>query len=74
MPRNEQLIRQHKLDPALVKQYALEHCGVRSLRQATREQVAGFVQLLNERVLSDREALVAELKRFATESTSKEAA
>jgi hypothetical protein len=71
-----QLIRQHKLDPAKVKQYALEHCAVQSLRQATREQVAGFVQLLNERVTTDRESLLADLQRFPVNEvrTSKEAA
>jgi hypothetical protein len=59
-----QLIRQHQLDPSLVKQYALEHCRVKNLRQATREQVASFVKLLAERVAADRGALVADLQRF----------
>jgi hypothetical protein len=73
-----QLIRQHQLDPALVKQYALEHCRVKNLRQATREQVASFVKLLAERVTADRETLVADLQRFVIsskdESNHKEAA
>jgi hypothetical protein len=74
-----QLIRQHQLDPALVKQYALEHCEVKNLRQATREQVAGFVKLLGERAVTDRDALVADLQRFVIsnqkdESNQKEAA
>jgi hypothetical protein len=74
-----QLIRQHQLDPALIKQYALEHCGVKSLRQATREQVASFVKLLADRVAADREALLADLQRFVInnskgESDHKEAA
>jgi hypothetical protein len=59
-----QLIRQHQLDPALVKQYALEHCGVKNLRQATREQVSSFVKLLGERVVTNHEALVTDLQRF----------
>jgi hypothetical protein len=59
-----QLIRQHQLDSALVKQYALQHCGVKTLRQATREQVASLVKLLGERAAADRGALVADLQRF----------
>ena len=74
-----QLIRQHQLDSALVKQYALQHCGVKTLRQATREQVASFVKLLGERAAADREGLVADLQRFVInnskgESDHKEAA
>jgi len=68
-----QLIRQHKLDPALVKQYALEYCGVKTLRQASREQVASFLQLLQSRVAEDHESLAKDLVRF-TIRTSKEAA
>jgi hypothetical protein len=32
-----QLIRQHKLDPELVKAYAVDFCGTKTLRDATRE-------------------------------------
>jgi hypothetical protein len=67
-----QLIRQHQLDPTVVKQYALEHCGVKSLRQATREQVASFVKLLAERAVADREALVADLQQFVISSSKDE--
>src|ERR1022692_3297744 len=34
-----QLIRQHQLDPTLVKTYATDFCGAKALREATREQV-----------------------------------
>ena len=37
------LIRQHQLDPTLVKSYATDFCGVKTLRDATREQVENFV-------------------------------
>ena len=67
-----QLIRQHQLDPNLVKQYALEHCGVKSLRQATREQVAGFVKLLGERAVTDRDALIADLQQFVINNSKDE--
>jgi hypothetical protein len=33
------IIRQHQLDPNLVKAYATDFCGVKTLREATREQV-----------------------------------
>jgi hypothetical protein len=67
-----QLIRQHQLDPALVKQYALEHCRVKSLRQATRDQVAGFVKLLGERAVTDRDALIADLQQFVINNSKDE--
>jgi hypothetical protein len=67
-----QLIRQHQLDPALVKQYALEHCGVKSLRQATREQVSSFVKLLGERVVTNHEALVTDLQRFVINNSKED--
>jgi hypothetical protein len=38
-----QIIRQHKLDPELVKAYAVEFCGTKTLREASREQVENFV-------------------------------
>ena len=38
-----QIIRQHQLDPNLVKSYATDFCGVKTLREATREQVENFV-------------------------------
>src|ERR1035437_3813393 len=41
-----QIIRQHKLDPELVKAYAVDFCGTKTLRDATREQVETFVQEL----------------------------
>ena len=34
-----QIIRQHKLDPELVKAYAVDFCGTKALKDATREQV-----------------------------------
>jgi hypothetical protein len=42
-----QLIRQHQLDANLVKSYAVEFCGTKTLREATREQVESFVAHLN---------------------------
>src|SRR5215471_20998720 len=38
-----QIIRQQRLDATLVKSYAIDFCGVKTLREATREQVENFV-------------------------------
>ena len=38
-----ELIRRHQLDASLVKSYATDFCGVKTLREATREQVENFV-------------------------------
>ncbi len=59
------LIRQHQLDPALVKSYAADYCGVSELRQASREQVAGFVKHLAEYATKDRVGLICQLNSYA---------
>src|ERR1039458_786718 len=56
-----QLIRQHKLDPELVKAYAVDFCGTKTLREATREQVENFVQQLADWAEKDRNALLCQL-------------
>src|SRR6266478_6249884 len=40
------LIRQHKLDPILVKAYAADFCGTPSLKEANRDLVQSFVSHL----------------------------
>ncbi len=57
------LIRQHRLDPALVKAYAADYCDVSELRQASREQVATFIKHLAEYAQSDREGLLCQPDR-----------
>jgi len=59
------LIRQHRLDAALVKQYAAEFCGTKDLRQASREQVASFIGHLAEFAARDKDGLLAKLNSFA---------
>ena len=59
------LIRQHQLDPSLVKAYAADYCEVSELRQASREQVATFIKHLAEYAQSDREGLVYQLNSYA---------
>ena len=59
-----QLIRQHKLDPELVKAYAVDFCGTKTLREATREQVENFVQQLADWAEKDRNALLCQLNSY----------
>ena len=59
-----QIIRQHKLDPELVRAYAVEFCGTKTLREATREQVENFVQQLADWAAKDRNALLCQLNSY----------
>jgi len=59
-----QIIRQHQLDATLVKSYATDFCGVKSLREATREQVENFVQQLSDWAEKDRNALLCQLNSY----------
>jgi hypothetical protein len=59
-----QLIRQHQLDPNLVKSYAVDYCGCKTLREASREQVEGFVAHLADWAEKDRNALLCQLNSY----------
>ena len=59
-----QLIRQHQLDANLVKSYAVDFCGTKTLREATREQVEGFVTHLADWAEKDRNALLCQLNSY----------
>jgi hypothetical protein len=59
-----QLIRQHQLDPNLVKAYATDFCGVKALRDATREQVEAFITQLSDWAEKDRNALICQLNSY----------
>jgi hypothetical protein len=59
-----QLIRQHQLDATLVKSYATDFCGVKSLREATREQVENFVTHLADWADKNRDALLCQLNSY----------
>jgi len=59
-----QIIRQHKLDPELVKAYAVDFCGTKTLRDASREQVENFVKSLAEWAEKDRNALLCQLNSY----------
>ncbi len=60
-----QIIRRHQLDPELVKAYAIDFCGTKTLRDATREQVENFVHSLADWAEKDRNALLCQLNSYA---------
>jgi hypothetical protein len=59
------LIRQHNLDPSLVKAYAADFCGTETLREASRDLVESFVTQLAAAAKSDRDALVCKLNSYS---------
>jgi hypothetical protein len=59
------LIRQHNLDPTLVKAYAADFCGTETLREASRDLVESFVTQLAAAAKKDRDALVCKLNSYA---------
>ena len=60
-----QLIRQHALDAELVKAYAIDFCGTKTLREASREQVENFVAHLADLAEKDRNALLCQLNSYS---------
>jgi hypothetical protein len=60
-----QLIRQHELDANLVKSYATDFCGTKTLRDASREQVENFVVHLADWAEKDRNALLCQLNSYS---------
>ncbi len=60
-----QLIRQHQLDPALVKRYAADFCGTAVLREASRDLVEAFINNLAEWATKDRDGLLCHLNSYA---------
>jgi len=65
------LIRQHDLDPTLVKAYAADFCGTATLKDASRDLIESFVTQLAAAAKKDRDALVCKLNSYApsTEAT-----
>ncbi len=66
-----QLIRQHNLDPNLVKRYAADYCKTDHLRDASREQIEVFINNLAEQAAKDREGLVCLLNSYAQPQEAK---
>ena len=48
-----------------MKSYAVDFCGTKTLREATREQVENFVQQLADWAEKDRNALLCQLNTYA---------
>lgn len=58
------VIRQHRLDPALVKHYAADFCGTQELREASREAIESFITHVAEWAEKDRAALACKLNSY----------
>jgi hypothetical protein len=59
------LIRQHNLDPTLVKAYAADFCGTPSLKEANRELVESFISYLATSAKENRDGLLCKLNSYA---------
>jgi hypothetical protein len=59
------LIRQHQLDPTLVKRYAADFCGTQEIREASRDLVESFITHLSEWAAKDRSGLLCKLNGYA---------
>ncbi len=59
------LIRQHNLDPTLVKSYAADFCGTATLSGASRELVESFISHLSTAAIENRDSLVCKLNSYA---------
>jgi hypothetical protein len=59
------LIRQHQLDPTLVKRYAADFCGTQEIREASRDLVESFITHLAEWAAKDRSGLLCKLNGYA---------
>ncbi len=65
------LIRQHNLDPSLVKAYAADFCGTTTLKDASRELVESFITQLATAAKNDRDALICKLNSYAQPAEAK---
>jgi hypothetical protein len=59
------LIRQHQLDPNLVKRYAADFCGTQEIREASRDLVESFITHVSEWAGRDRSGLLCKLNSYA---------
>jgi hypothetical protein len=62
------LIRQHNLDPKLVKSYAADFCGTTTLSGASRDLVESFISHLSSAANENRESLVCKLNSYTPSS------
>jgi len=59
------LIRQHELDPILIKAYAADFCGAPTLKEASRESVESFISHLATSAKENRDGLICKLNSYA---------
>lgn len=59
------LIRQHNLDPTLVKAYAADFCGTATLKDASRDLIESFITQLAAAARNDRDGLLCKLNSYA---------
>ena len=59
------LIRQHDLDPTLVKAYAADFCGTATLKDASRDLIESFISQLAAAAKKDRDGLLCKLNSYA---------
>jgi hypothetical protein len=59
------LIRQHNLDPTLVKAYAAHFCGTPTIKDASRELIESFITHLATTAKENRDGLVCKLNSYA---------
>jgi hypothetical protein len=59
------LIREHNLDPTLVKAYAADFCGTPSLKETNRDLVQSFISHLTACAKESRDMLVCRLNSYA---------
>ena len=59
------LIRQHDLDPALVKAYAADFCGTPTLKDASRDLIESFISQLAAAAKKNRDGLLCKLNSYA---------
>jgi hypothetical protein len=65
------LIRQHNLDPSLVKAYAADFCGTPTLKEASRDLVESFISELATAAKCDRDSLLCKLNSYAQPTEAK---
>jgi hypothetical protein len=59
------LIRQHNLDPTLVKAYAADFCGTQTLKGASRDLVGSFISHLSSSAKEDLDGLICKLNSYS---------
>ena len=59
------LIRQHHLDPTLVKAYAADFCGTQTIRDASRDLVESFIAHISNSAKEDLDGLICKLNSYS---------